>query len=118
MNTANCEIKFIGKNVVVENTYVLSMNIDTKQELSYEIKNTDGDKTIDLSNIKNLRMIFFHSVSPFKVKIAKDTDIIVFDVQDTFLFSLSDITTIDSVKISTDSTANQDIEVRIYGETS
>ena len=110
----------------LEETFVLS----TKLEETHSINAVSGNKTIDLSNIANNKVLMFSSDSAFIIHLTKsvtspllETFDYTFDIPNvggvpTILnINQAFITGLESISISTTSTNLININVNAYGET-
>lgn len=82
------------------------------------INSGDGQKTIDLTSVSNIKLIYIYSNDDnFSAEFTVDTDAITFENDFLILTPTSTfLSTVDSLKISTTSTSNISVYINIYGE--
>ena len=115
MAAAQLNLKLLGKTVLTEKDYIISMNVLTKKEQDYYLNNLSPEETIDYSDVSNIRMIVFYSPLPYAIKLTKDTNIITIPVKDLFVIGINAMTGFDSIKLSSLNTSSHYIEVKFYG---
>lgn len=85
-----------------------SITYTDKVEVVRPLKDTDGDITIDISEITTVKALFVQSTGPVTVEINTE-DV---EVTDILFISLAELT---SLKISTAETTDISIEVAVFG---
>ena len=99
-----------------------TFTLENKVETSYTIVDTDGNKTLDFSNIENMKSIIFDGSGIFDVTITVGggANIISFPCDGSIPMVLpvtqTFMSTVDSITISTTSTTDVQVSVRAYGE--
>ena len=122
MATPSIQVKIAGDNVTALDTGSVAWTLENKIEKTYSLSSSDGQTTLDLSNVENIVSLIFTGTGNYKVEfsIGSGTNIIDFTVSSThpFVFPTTQtfIDTLDSIKISTDSTSDITISVRVFGE--
>jgi len=99
-----------------------SFTLENKIETSYTIVDTDGNKTLDFSNIENMKTILFDGSGAFNVTVTVGggANVITFPCDGSIPMILpitqTFMGTVDSITISTASTEDVQVSVRAYGE--
>lgn len=111
--TPTLRVVLSGSNITDFDTSV-TWTLGQKTEGIYSLKDTDGDVSIDVTNIDDVEAIVFYSTGAFNIKfdsfeIAVSAGFFVLNTTQTWL------DTITTVAINTASTTDIDVEVKIYG---
>jgi hypothetical protein len=94
-----------GNTIITEIDKTIRTTIDYKTEQKYQIKSTDGWKTVDFSTVENIKFIVFNTPvdeTEFKIRMVLYNDIEdeVFAIGDGSTTSFADALTYDSVQTS------------------
>ena len=97
----------------------LVWNPETKIEQVYKIKSSSGSQTIDFSDIANVKVMIFKSSTAFSLSMTISGSTVTY-LTDYFIFTpaSSMLANISNIAISTSSTTDILVDVRIYGKTS
>lgn len=95
----------------------VSFTLSEKLEATRLLKDTDGSVLLDYSYINTVKSFYFYSVGTYTVTLTVGTEIIPIEVNGTFRLdptpAFRDLIT--SIALSTSSTTDISISVRVYG---
>lgn len=115
--TPTLTLSLVGDTYVTQLSKQKTWTPGAKIEQNYVISDTDGNQVIDLSLVDSIQSIVFVSSSAFKVSITAGGQQIVFAVSGFFVFDPTStfLGTVTELAISTDSTTDITVQVRVYG---
>ena len=118
---------FSGDGITLS-TRNFQFTLGEKVENILYVKSTDGDVSIDFSRISNLASFNFYSADTFYLKLTVDIGTVEVPNEVEIPFQVSGMFRLDpytdflskikAIKISTDSTTDITVDIRIYGEAS
>jgi|WetSurMetagenome_2_1015567.scaffolds.fasta_scaffold579591_2 hypothetical protein len=111
-------VRLIGEELITTFNETITWTPVSKLENTLVINSGSGSKTVDLTNISNLRLITFFGDGNYQITITVGYDVLTFESRDFFIFSPTTTygPTITSIAISTTSSSNVSVEIRCYGE--
>ena len=110
-------INLSGNGAVKQLNRTITWSPDTQIENVIKLRSTDGQKTIDISSIDTVKLMIFSCESAsFILEFTVDTNVIQHET-DLFVLTPTDsfIQTVDSIKLSTSSTSDIEVNVQIFG---
>jgi hypothetical protein len=115
--TPKLNVKLLGEEQMTLLDKTITWTPSDKLETTLVINSADGSKAISITNIETVKTMVFYGTGSYKVSITVDTNTIDFETQDFFIFSPTAVfrSTIDAISVSTASSSDIEIQVRVYG---
>lgn len=119
--TPTIKVQISGDNLTTLSTST-QFDLENKTEKTFTINSVDLAKTVDTSNVENIKAIVFTGTGEFQVTFEKDagSNIIDFIIDYSIPFVLPTtqafIDSLDAIKFSTLSVDDIQISIKIYGE--
>lgn len=115
MSNTILNLKLLGKEVLTELDENVQFETKTKKEQNYYLNSFDPAELIDYSDVNNVRAIIFNSDNPFNVALVEGGNTINLKIKDFFVLTPEDLTTLDSITLSSLNITSHYIQVRFYG---
>lgn len=115
MNNSLLNVKLLGKEILTELDEIIQFSTKTKKEQDYYLNSGDSAEVIDYSDVNNIRVIVFLSDSPFNIALVEGVNTINLKIKEFFVLTPDDLTTIDSIMLSSLTATSHYIQVRFYG---